>query len=302
MKIGIIGNGVVGSATAAAFREHVEEVRCYDRDPARRTHGLTEVATLDLVFICLPTPQCTHSLACDISAIDSLCATLSEGPREGNFVLRSTVPVGTTRMLREEYGLINLVHSPEFLTARTAEHDACNPTRMIIGEPPMKDMMGLGYTITPRPWTKCGELLRDLYTKAFHQVIDSPIVPDYDVEIFWMTPDESEAVKYYQNVFSAIKIAAFNEFYRFAKLKGLNWDRCLEALLAGGWINPMHTQVPGPDGKFGFGGACLPKDLASFIAQLPNTYMLDDESEPTCISVARAAYDRNRHVERKDEQ
>ena len=73
-----------------------------------------------------------------------------------------------------------------------------------------------------------------------------------------------EAVKLFQNAFSAVKIATFNEFRSLADAMNLDWERCLSALLAGGWINPMHTQVPGPDG-YGFGGKCLPKDLANLI-------------------------------------
>ena len=242
MKIGVIGNGVVGSATAHAFREH--EVRITDRMRAKETHQLSDVLECDIVFICLPTPQKEGSLECDTSAIDGFFQfSLPERFKRANFVLRSTVSVGYTRAAREWFGLPNLVHSPEFLSARTAKEDACNPTRMIIGC--SEELLG-----TYHP-------LFDLYRRRWPKV-----------SIFLMTSDESEFVKLMQNSFSAVKVAFFNEVRTFADAKSLDWDRCLEALLAGGWINPMHTQVPGPDGKRGFGGTCLPKDLASLVHQL----------------------------------
>ncbi len=256
MKIGIIGAGVVGGATAAAFRDHVDEVRCWDVVDAKCTHSLHDtVCGTDLVFVCLPTPQQEESLACDISIVETFFQTMSNLDHEDtNFVLRSTVPVGTTRMLREKYGMVNLVHSPEFLTARTAEHDACNPMRMVIGYP---DPQYLTFMGRPPVIAHLGNIvLHKLYRKVWPMM-----------DIWPMTSDESEFVKLMQNAFSAIKIATFNEFRQFSDAKGLDWERCLAALLAGGWINPMHTQVPGPDGKRGFGGTCLPKDLGNLIDQ-----------------------------------
>lgn len=258
MIIGIVGNGVVGSATAEAFKSH--EVRITDRVKSRETHQLPDVLESDLIFICLPTPQELNGLACDTSAIDNFFQYKFPARfREANLVLRSTVPVGYTRKLRETFGLTNLVHSPEFLTARTAKEDACNPTRMLIG----------GFDID------CAARLHELYNSRWGKGWDctDPLDPSYEypcdpVPIFHMTSDETEFVKLFQNSLSAIKIAAMNEGWTLAKAKNLNWDRCLEALLAGGWINPMHTQVPGPDGKFGFGGSCLPKDTASMASLL----------------------------------
>ena len=97
-----------------------------------------------------------------------------------------------------------------------------------------------------------------------------------------MTSDESEAVKLMQNGFSAVKIAFFNEMRCLADDRGLDWTRVMDGLLAGGWINPAHTQVPGPDGKRGFGGGCLEKDLANLI---------DHFGYETLVT--RAAYRRN---------
>lgn len=264
MRIGIIGNGVVGSATAAAFKDY--EVRITDRLRARETHQLSDVLECDLIFLCLPTPQKEGSLECDTSAIDGFFQHgMPARFKEVNLVLRSTVPVGYTRKAREAFGLPNLVHSPEFLTARTAVHDACNPKRMVIGDGRLAGI--------PRRLT---QLYQDRW----------PEVP-----VFQMTSDESEFLKLLQNSFSAVKIAFFNEAHSLSVKLDLAWERVIEALLAGGWINPMHTQVPGPDGKFGFGGSCLPKDLANLCNELLKE---DLTATMTCGALTRNQFDREK--------
>lgn len=266
MKIGVIGVGVVGSATANAFREHVDEVRCWDGKDERCTHSLHDtVCGSNLVFICLPTPQKINGLGCDTSAIDELFHQMAILSPNTNFVLRSTVPVGYTSRSRKVYSLLNLVHSPEFLTARTADYDAANPARMIIGADQPYD--------NTTPLTQNPVALHNLYAKVWSKGWDctDPMDPSYQypcdpVPIYHMTSDESEFVKLMQNAFSAAKVALFNEFRCFSDKRGLDWERCLAALLAGGWINPQHTNVPGPDGRRGFGGSCLPKDTNNLIA------------------------------------
>jgi len=242
MKIGIIGNGVVGNATAHALCKHVDEIRVHDSDPSRSTHALAATLECDLIFVCLPTPQKAGALECDTSALDSFFGSLLGAQQfNANYVIRSTVPIGYTRALGERMCIPNLVHWPEFLTARSANRDACNPTRIIIGQ-------HHGYLDGAGPcYTQLVELCKETWP----------------VPLFEVTSNESEAIKLFQNGFSAVKIAYFNEIRSLADTLKLDWNRCLSALLAGGWINPMHTQVPGPDGKRGFGGTCLPKDLAN---------------------------------------
>lgn len=283
MRIGIVGNGIVGNATAQAFIDHVDDVLCYDIDPLRCGARLGEVmACCDLIFVCLPTPpKSNYSLECDTHYLDEFFASLGGVARAScNFVLRSTVPIGYTRKARVKFNLPNLVHSPEFLTARTAVEDAKNPTRLVIGHPIARHSY-LQKT--------CGALHR-LYKERWPTVFTRE-----------MTSDESEAVKLFQNGFSAVKIAYFNEIRSLADKIGLDWQTCIDTLLAGGWINPMHTQVPGPDGKRGFGGSCLPKDLANLVAcmesaGLPSFVGPRDDIE--ALSVCRTALFRNRFVDR----
>lgn len=236
MRLGVIGGGVVGRATARAFLEHVEEVRVHDTLPERSTHSLTDVLGCDLVFVCLPTPQQADSLSCDLTAVEHFFR--SQHSSRVSFVLRSTVPIGTTARLAREYDLPNLVHSPEFLTARCAVSDAQLPARNVLGVTPGSDAVRLAR----------------LYTERY------PGVP-----LHIMTSNESEAVKLFQNSFFAVKVSFWNECRQFADRLGLSWDVVLEAILADGRISFSHTRIPGPDGRFGFGGSCLPKDLANLI-------------------------------------
>ncbi len=288
MLIGIVGRGTVGNALGLALsQDNMElvkatrsEVFYWDLDPSKRTvdslHDLLN-GRLDLIFVCLPTPQVEGSLRCDTSILDDFFnfrlgkAQLEEEARKNCFVVKSTVDVGWTKQASKNHCLPNLCHSPEFLTARTAVEDADRPTRNVIGEP--------GYTEFSEQ-TECADKLQELYERRW------PHVP-----IHFMSSDESEAVKLFQNSFSAVKIAFFNEIRLFADKMGMDWDRVLKALLAGGWINPQHTQVPGPDGKFGFGGSCLPKDLANLTDSM---YRANVDPQITVAALGRNERDRLR--------
>ena len=132
--IGIIGNGVVGHATARVWMEHTE-VRIHDKERAKSQFILLSTIDTDLVFVCLPERE-----------LDGFFDSLQENPefRNQNYVIKSTVPVGTTRQLLKKYKLINVCHSPEFLTQRCAVADAFVPSRNIIGSPITMNGQGNG--------------------------------------------------------------------------------------------------------------------------------------------------------------
>jgi UDP-glucose 6-dehydrogenase len=248
IRLGVVGAGVVGSALARAFLEHVREVCVFDKIPERRTHPFDDVLACEICFLCLPTPQQEGGLACDTSYLTDFFAALTPEQRRANLVIRSTVPIGFTRRVREEYGLTNLCHSPEWLTARCAMVDAQMPSRNVIGTP------------SGRP-NECDGALQKLYRERW------PHVP-----IFVTDSDTSEASKTYQNSFFAVKVGVFNEFQMHAAKAGVDWEVARQILLTDGRIHPSHTQVPGHDGKFGFGpdtpNNCLRKDLASLVHQM----------------------------------
>lgn len=282
MRIGIIGNGTVGHATARVFMEQ-HEVRVWDVIGTKCTHSLRDtIVCSDIVFVCLPTPQLNDSGECDLTALEYLFSGARDS--QTNFVIRSTVPIGTTRKLSNKYGLPNICHSPEFLTARCAVVDAMTPSRLLIGDLCYRRNASLGSS-------PCGSMLWDLYHTRF------PGVP-----VLCMDTEESEAVKLFTNAAFAVKVAFFNEINHLAQRLRLDWGTILEGMLTDGRITHSHTQVPGPDGKYGFGGACLPKDLAMLVHQMcmeDGTIQIlpikDSVTIGTCFaqSICHAALERN---------
>lgn len=241
--IGIVGNGFVGKATARCFMEHAA-VKVYDRVPELSTHDFNEVVRCDYVFICLPTPSLPDG-RCDTSALDEFFrCDLQDEPL---FVIKSTVPIGYTKSIAERcnkppLGMVRVVHSPEFLTARCAIVDAQLPARMIVGIPPgVSDLVANG--------------LVGLYRQRFP-----------GTQVLVMSSTESELVKLTCNSFFAVKVWFFNEARIISDKLGLDWQHVIEGVLTDGRIAHAHTKVPGRDGR-GFSGACLPKDLASFATE-----------------------------------
>lgn len=244
IQIGIIGGGVVGAATAKAWVEHVKQIRVYDVDSKKRTHELKEVCEhSDFVFICLPTNE-KEDGSCDTSIIEDLFDNMDlyNVPDDTTFVIKSTVPIGFTKKLYNSLsGDYRLVHSPEFLTARCSLIDSQIPSRNIVGTP---DAVSKEYID-----------LVNLYTERFPQT-----------QLIIMDSNDSEAVKLICNSFFAVKISFFNEIYKklYSEIKFIDeWDTVMEGVLSDGRISPSHTKVPGPDGGFGFGGTCLPKDITN---------------------------------------
>lgn len=261
MKIGIIGGGVVGRALARCYMEYAE-VMVHDCLPERSTHSLEEaldVGSEGLVFICLPTPTVGKGMTLNTGIIEEFFKVRSGS--DNNFVLKSTVPIGTTKYLRARYDIENLVHSPEFLTARCAPVDCCLPTRNIVGG----------------TFNRAASILVNLYDRRF------PGVP-----ILTMSSDASEGVKLFTNSFFAVKVSFFNELYQIAGAAGIDWELVLGGMISDGRIAPFHTQVPGPDGIKGFGGSCLPKDIAELAFYAETVLGLEPGICKACIQRNKA--------------
>ena len=233
VSVGIVGNGFVGNAVYQNLRD---KARCkvYDVDKNRSLSSLEEVIQQDFIFVCLPTPMKIDG-SCDLSILDKFFEELPEH-LTGTFVIKSTVPVGTTKKYTERH---NVIHNPEFLTARNAVEDYAKAERNIVGG------------------TK--ELCVD-FTCFFEACF--PKIPSIIV-----TSDESEAIKYFSNVFLAYKVAYFNKIFDFCKATNMNYNNVRQGVTADHRIGKSHTQVPGIDNDRGFGGTCFPKDLNSLITQ-----------------------------------
>ena len=194
-------------------------------------------------MLCLPTPQGENGRL-DTSALDDFFLSLNIGERQNNrFVIRSTVPVGYTESVAKTYK-VDVCHSPEFLTARCAELDAMLPGTNFVGR---TSDCAYAHTSTAQRLVK-------LYTERF---------PGTLCQI--MTSETSEFLKLMKNAFFAAKISLFNEFKEIALHSRVDWTMAVRGVITDGRINPSHTNVPGPDGRTGFGGACLPKDLKELL-------------------------------------
>lgn len=233
-KIGVIGNGMVGGAVSRGFALW-SEVKIYDIDPKKSTHSFKEVCESDYVFLCLPSPMLRpDGGGTDLSIIESVCQSIKDNNyyHDPIYILKSTVPIGTTERLRKQYYL-KLVHNPEFLTARNADIDFITPARTIIG--------GISS-------------LRDKVAKIFASRFPG-------TNILEMSSDESEAVKYIANCFFATKVLFFNEAYLGTKKYNIDWETVMKGVLTDGRIGVSHYHVPGHDGQYGFGGLCVPESM-----------------------------------------
>tara|TARA_B110000305_G_C19465813_1_gene657864 strand:+ start:20002 stop:20841 length:840 start_codon:yes stop_codon:yes gene_type:complete len=239
MKLGVIGNGFVGSAVSNGFSDY--EVKVFDKNPELSIHSLEGVIKQDFVFICVPTPmKDINGSDCNLSIIESCFDEISSIGSDSVFIIKSTVPIGTTSLLQKKHKNLKIVHSPEFLTAKFAKEDFLNADRHIIGYASNKS-----FAIKAQK----------LFQKAFPSI--SCII---------MKSDESECVKYIANCFFATKVSFFNEIYSLIEKLGLDWNSIIDGVMADRRIGHSHYQVPGHDGDKGFGGTCFPKDINALIA------------------------------------
>ena len=243
MKIGIVGNGFVGSSVAFGFSAQTgcdADVKIYDKDKSKGTHTLDEVInTSDFIFVSVPTPSNSDG-SMNLSIVDDIFDEMDKlNTRKDNiFLLRSTVTPGTTRNIRSRCHNLRIVFNPEFLTERSAKFDFINQSRFILG----------GYNIDI-------DRVADLFRWRFGESI--PIIKT--------TCETAELIKYMNNCYFATKVSFLNEMYQIADKCGADWDDAVEGFVRDGRVGHSHMSVPGPDGKFGFGGSCFPKDIQAMI-------------------------------------
>lgn len=228
MKIGIIGYGHVGKAMQGLFKDAV----IYDT--GLNIGSKEEINGCDVAFVCVPTPL-GEGGACDTRIVEEVIAWLEVKA----IVLRSTVYVGFTDEMTEKYGK-KIVFQPEYY-GETVAH-------------PFADL-------NERKWLSFGgtpEAIR-WAIKAYQTVMNS------NVRIYQADAKSVEMAKYMENAFFATKVTFCNEMYDIAKKLGANYDLAREVWIADPRIGASHTFVY--DDARGYGGSCLPKDMASIIRQ-----------------------------------
>ena len=251
-KIGIIGRGFVGSAVEFGFSPNTgcdAEVRVYDKDPSKSLNTLQEVVIhSDIIFLSVPTPSNSDG-SMNLDIVDSVLNDINEIYIENEYcpdnviLLRSTVTPGTTRNLQSRYPNLKLVFNPEFLTERSAKFDFINQSRFILG---------CGDSDLEMYQT---EEVADLFRDRFGE----------SISIIQTNFETAELIKYMNNCFFATKISFLNEMYQVAEKSGVDWEMALDGFVRDGRVGHSHMNIPGPDGKFGFGGSCFPKDIQAII-------------------------------------
>ena len=247
--IGIIGQGFVGSAVREGMQNYYNVV-AYDKDPNKFSNAesiLDVVSKTKMTFLCVPTPM-RASGQCDLRILRLALDEISASAQTENYivVIKSTIPPGTTEQLNTEYSNLDIVFNPEFLTEANAVEDYKNQNRIIIGG--------------DRP---SSTYVKQIFAKAFPKV---PIIKT--------SSTIAETIKYVTNTFLSMKVSYANEIYQICKALDIDYDKVIEYARYDERLGNSHWSVPGPDGDFGFGGHCFPKDIAAlqFVAK---TYGID---------------------------
>ena len=245
--IGIIGQGFVGSAVREGMQNYFD-ILAFDKDPNKYSNVESIyhiIESTSIAFLCVPTPM-KKSGECDLSIVRNALTEISNiakslSVQDFIVVMKSTVPPGTTDMLNQEYSNLDIIFNPEFLTEANATEDYKNQNRIIVGG--------------ERPGST---KVKAIFAKAFPKV---PIIKT--------SSTIAETIKYVTNTFLAMKVSYANEIFQMCQALNVDYDKVIEYARYDDRLGNSHWSVPGPDGDYGFGGHCFPKDIAAlqFVAK-----------------------------------
>ena len=236
VRIGIIGLGYVGSAILNSLSDRFIDLVIIDHDKGHNS-TYNDLSGAEAVFVCVPTPR-DNDGNCDTSILEDVLARLHNIRYTGVIISKCTAPPNAYQKLNEQYP--NLVHVPEFLTASKAMQDYLNGSFAIIGGS-IKAYMNEA----------------ERFIKISQQNLKTIVHCDIG---------EAALTKYAINSFLATKVVFMNELHKVAEAAGLDYNVISTMIKLDQRIGDSHMRVPGPDGTFGFGGHCLPKDTEALLS------------------------------------
>ncbi len=257
-SINIIGYGYVGSAIGHLCESNNLEFNVCDKiSKFGKFTYYKDISTLVLsnskvnssrnyYFIAVPTPSDNVSGECDTSIVKGVLEELVKNrasKENSTIIIKSTVSPGTTRRFVEEFTDLDIVFCPEFLTEKHYLSDIYNADFVIIANTTASRRQDLD------------NLFKKLYA---HKTED-------EFKILYNTYEEGEIFKYSLNVYFAVKVWYFNEIYEICDKLGVKYDTVKSMYSLDSRIGTYGIDVPGYDGKFSFGGSCLPKETRGMI-------------------------------------